>query len=155
MPEIWFPNLGIEIAHLDRVAFTILGKPVYWYCIFIGIGLLIGLGMAMKEAKRTGQNPEMYLDFVLYAMVAAIIGARAYYVLFSWDFYSAHPEKIFAIREGGLAIYGGVCLISGVTVDQIEKKWDKILDKTEDRINTVIFGRPKERVIEVEYEEVT
>ena len=61
---------------------------------------------------------------------------------------------IFRAIRNGLAIYGGVCLISGVTVDQIEKKWDKILDKTEDRINMIFTGKPKERVIEVEYEEV-
>lgn len=58
-----------------------------------------------------------------------------------------------AIRNG-LAIYGGVCLVSGVTVDQLEKKWDRILDKTEDRLNMIFYGKPKERVIEVEYEEV-
>lgn len=61
---------------------------------------------------------------------------------------------IFRAVRNGLAIYGGLCLISGVTVDQIERKWDKILDKTEDRVNTLIFGKPKEQVIEVEYEEV-
>jgi hypothetical protein len=61
---------------------------------------------------------------------------------------------IFRAVRNGLAIYGGLCLISGVTVDQIERKWDKILDKTEDRVNTLIFGKPKERVIEVEFQEV-
>lgn len=61
---------------------------------------------------------------------------------------------IFRAVRNGLAIYGGLCLISGVTVDQIEKKWDRILDKTEDRFNTLIFGKPKDRVIEVEYQEV-
>lgn len=108
MPEIWFPNLGIEIEHLDRVAFTLFGKSVYWYGIFIGLGVVLGVLMAMAEAKRTGQDPEMYVDFVIYALIFAIIGARLYYVIFSWDFYSAHPEKIFALREGGLAIYGGI-----------------------------------------------
>ena len=108
MPEIWFPNLGIEIAHLDRVAFTVFGRNVYWYGIFIGLAVVLGVLMAMKEAKRTGQSPDMYVDFIIYALIFAIIGARLYYVIFSWDFYSAHPEKIFALREGGLAIYGGI-----------------------------------------------
>ena len=101
MPEIWFPNLGIEIAHLDRVAFTVFGRNVYWYGIFIGLAVVLGVLMAMKEAKRTGQSPDMYVDFIIYALIFAIIGARLYYVIFSWDFYSAHPEKIFALREGG------------------------------------------------------
>ena len=108
MPEIWFPNLGIEIDHLSRTAFTVFGQDIYWYGIFIGLGVILGVLLALHEAKRTGQNPDTYLDFIIYAMIIAIIGARLYYVIFSWDFYSQHPEKIFAIREGGLAIYGGI-----------------------------------------------
>lgn len=141
MPEIWFPNLGIEIAHLDRAAFTILGKPVYWYGIFIGLGLLLGLWMAMKEAKRTGQNPEIYLDFVLYAMIAAIIGARAYYVLFSWDFYSTHPEKIFAIREGGLAIYGGIIGAVLTAIVYCKKKKVNFWLLTDTCATSLVFGQ--------------
>lgn len=108
MPDIWFPNLGIEIMELNRVAFTVLGKDVYWYGIFIGLGVILGVVFAMLEAKRTGQDPDLYVDFVIYALIFAIIGARLYYVAFSWDYYSANPAKIFAIREGGLAIYGGI-----------------------------------------------
>ena len=108
MPDIWFPNLGIEIEKLSRVAFSIMGKDVYWYGIFIGLGVIFGVVFAMLEAKRTKQNPDMYVDFVIYALIFAIIGARLYYVAFSWDYYSANPMKIFALREGGLAIYGGI-----------------------------------------------
>jgi len=108
MPDIWFPHLGIEIEKLSRVAFSIMGKDVYWYGIFIGLGVIFGVVFAMLEAKRTKQNPDMYVDFVIYALIFAIIGARLYYVAFSWDYYSANPMKIFALREGGLAIYGGI-----------------------------------------------
>lgn len=108
MPEIWFPNLGIEIEHLDRVAFTLFGKNVYWYGVIIGLAVLIGVVLAMKEAKRTGQDPDMYVDFVIYALIFSVIGARLYYVIFSWDYYSAHPAEILATRSGGLAIYGGI-----------------------------------------------
>jgi len=108
MPDIWFPNLGIEIEKLSRVAFSVLGKDVYWYGIFIGLGVILGVVFAMLEAKRTKQDPDMYVDFVIYALIFAIIGARLYYVAFSWDYYSANPAKIFALREGGLAIYGGI-----------------------------------------------
>lgn len=124
MPEIWFPNLGIEIAQLDRAAFTIFGNPVYWYGILIGLGVLSGLGLAMLEAKRTGQDPELYVDFLLYALIFAVIGARLYYVIFSWDFYSQNPTKIFALREGGLAIYGGIigAVATAVVYCRVKKK---------------------------------
>ena len=108
MPEIWFPNLGIEIDHLSRTAFTVFGQDIYWYGIFIGLGVILGVLLALHEAKRTGQNPDTYLDFIIYAMIIAIIGARLYYVIFSWDMYKDNLLEILNIREGGLAIYGGV-----------------------------------------------
>lgn len=124
MPEIWFPNLGIEIDHLSRTAFTVFGQDIYWYGIFIGFGVILGVLLALHEAKRTGQNPDTYLDFIIYAMIIAIIGARLYYVIFSWDFYSQHPEKIFAIREGGLAIYGGIIggVLTAIVYSRVKKK---------------------------------
>lgn len=124
MPEIWFPNLGIEIDHLSRTAFTVFGQDIYWYGIFIGLGVVLGVLLALHEAKRTGQNPDTYLDFIIYAMIIAIIGARLYYVIFSWDFYSQHPEKIFAIREGGLAIYGGIIggVLTAIVYSRVKKK---------------------------------
>ncbi len=122
-PEIWFPYLGIKIEKLDPVAFQIFGISVYWYGILIGLGVLAGLLVATKEAKRTGQNPEVYMDFLLYALIAAIIGARLYYVAFSWDEYKDNIMKIFATREGGLAIYGGVigAVIAGVFYTKAKK----------------------------------
>ncbi len=108
MPEIWFPHLGIQIKHLSRVAFTVLGKDIYWYGIIIGTGVILGLLLALNEAKRTGQNTEDYLDFALYGMIFSVIGARLYYVIFSWDSYKDNLWKVFATREGGLAIYGGI-----------------------------------------------
>ena len=124
MPEIWFPNLGIEIDHLSRTAFTVFGQDIYWYGIFIGLGVILGVLLALHEAKRTGQNPDTYLDFIIYAMIIAIIGARLYYVIFSWDFYSQHPEKIFANREGGLAIYGGIIggVLTAIVYSHLKKK---------------------------------
>lgn len=124
MPEIWFPNLGIEIDHLSRTAFTVFGQDIYWYGIFIGLGVILGVLLALHEAKRTGQNPDTYLDFIIYAMIISIIGARLYYVIFSWDFYSQHPEKIFAIREGGLAIYGGIIggVLTAIVYSRVKKK---------------------------------
>lgn len=108
MPEIWFPNLGIEIDHLSRVAFSVFGLDVYWYGIFIGCGIILGTILAMRYMKKIGGNPDDILDFMVYGVLLCIIGARLYYVIFSWDLYKDNLMDIFNLRKGGLAIYGGI-----------------------------------------------
>lgn len=102
MPEIWFPNLGIEIDHLSRTAFTVFGQDIYWYGIFIGLGVILGVLLALHEAKRTGQNPDTYLDFIIYAMIIAIIGARLYYVIFPGIFTASIQKKYLPSGKAGL-----------------------------------------------------
>lgn len=123
MPEIWFPHLGIKINHLSRVIFQIFGYDVYWYGVIIGSGVLIALALAVHEAKRTKQNPENYIDIALFGVIFSVIGARLYYVIFSWEFYANEPLKIFALREGGLAIYGGIIagIITVIVYTKIKK----------------------------------
>ena len=101
------PNIGI---HLESVGdhITVFGFDIAYYGIIIGIGILVGLLIAVAEAKRTGQKEEDYYDLAIYAVIFAIIGARAYYVIFSWDMYKDDLLSILNIRQGGLAIYGGV-----------------------------------------------
>ena len=104
---IRFPNLNIVLEHVGK-EITILGFSIHFYGIIIALGFLAGLAMAMHEAKRTEQNPEDYLDYMLWMVIPAIIGARLYYVIFSWEDYKDNFLSIFAVRQGGLAIYGGV-----------------------------------------------
>jgi len=102
-----FPNIGIHLKSVgDHI--TVLGFDIAYYGIIIGIGILVGILIAALEAKRTRQNPEDYYDLAIYAVIFAIIGARIYYVIFSWDMYKDNLLSIFNIRQGGLAIYGGV-----------------------------------------------
>lgn len=102
-----FPNLGIHLKSVgDHI--TVFGFDIAYYGIVIGIGILAGLMMAVMEAKRTHQNVEDYNDLAIYGVIFSIIGARAYYVIFSWDMYKDDIKSIINIREGGLAIYGGV-----------------------------------------------
>ena len=105
--SINFPNLGIHLEHVGQ-KISIFGFDIAYYGIIIGAGILAGLLMAVHEAKRTKQNPETYYDLALYAVIFSIIGARLYYVIFSWDMYKDDLLSIFNLREGGLAIYGGV-----------------------------------------------
>ena len=105
--DISFPNLGIYLDHVGK-NISIFGFEIAYYGIIIGCAILIGFLIATSEAKRTRQNPEDYLDMGIVGVIAGIVGARAYYVIFSWDMYKDNLLHIFNLREGGLAIYGGV-----------------------------------------------
>lgn len=105
--DLSFVNLGITIDHM-RNSVSIFGFRIAFYGIIIGLGMLAGIAVALSDAKRRGQDPDMYLDFALYAIIISIIGARAYYVIFDWDNYKDNLLQIFNLRAGGLAIYGGV-----------------------------------------------
>jgi len=105
--DISFVHLGITIDHLQN-SISIFGFRIAFYGIIIGFGILAGLWVATRDAKRRGQDPDIYLDFVLYAIIISIMGARIYYVLFDWDNYKDDLLQILNLRAGGLAIYGGV-----------------------------------------------
>lgn len=104
---IEFPNIGV---HLESVGdhITIFGFDIAYYGMIIGVGILAGIFIAAWEARRTGQKPDDYFDLAIYAVIFSIIGARVYYVVFSWDMYKDDLLSVFNIRQGGLAIYGGV-----------------------------------------------
>ena len=102
----------------DRVAFTIFGLDVMWYGLLIGGGFLLAALIAYKRAPKHGIKPDFILDLVIWMVPAAIIGARAYYVIFSWEDFSGDWSKIFDVRSGGLAIHGGLilCVLVGYFV---------------------------------------
>lgn len=92
--------------------FGIQGLNIAWYGVIIAGGMVLGVLLAMARASRRGYHTDVILDFVLLAIPLAIVGARLYYVAFEWKNYADDLIKIFAVNEGGLAIYGGV--IGGV-----------------------------------------
>lgn len=119
---IEFPNIGIHLSNVgDHI--TIFGFDIAFYGIIIGIGILVGLFIAIDGAKRTGQNPEIYYDLVIYAVIFSVIGARIYYVAFSWDMYKNDLKSIFNTRQGGLAIYGGIiaAVITVIVFSKVKK----------------------------------
>ena len=107
---------------MDPVAFEILGIPIKWYGILISIGFLVGAYLAIREAKKVGIDEEKLIDLLIFALPAAIIGARLYYVVFSWDYYRGNPLKIINIRGGGLAIHGGIIAAILVAIVFCKKK---------------------------------
>ncbi|SCG83200.1 phosphatidylglycerol:prolipoprotein diacylglycerol transferase [Proteiniborus sp. DW1] len=108
---------------MDPVAFEIFGIPIRWYGIIISFGLLVATAIAMREAKRVGIKEDDILDLLLFAVPAAIIGARAYYVIFTWDDYNGDFIRMINIREGGLAIHGALIasIIVGIIVCKVKK----------------------------------
>ena len=88
--------------------FGINGLNIAWYGVIIGFGILLGILIACREAKRQNLKSDIIFDFLFLALPIAIICARIYYVAFEWKQYSGNFTKVIAIREGGLAIYGGV-----------------------------------------------
>lgn len=102
-----FPNLGIYLDHVGK-SISVFGFEIAYYGMIMGCSILLGLFLAEREAKRTGQNPDIYSDLIIYAIVASIVCARAYYVIFSWDNYKDNLLDIFNLRQGGIAIYGAI-----------------------------------------------
>jgi phosphatidylglycerol:prolipoprotein diacylglycerol transferase len=105
--NINFPNMGIYMDHVGK-SITVFGFEIMYYGMIIGSAILIGFLIATAEAKRTRQNPEDYLDMGIIGVIAGIVGARIYFVAFSWDMYKDNLLDILNTRQGGLAIYGGV-----------------------------------------------
>ncbi len=108
---ISFPGLGIGEFTLDRVAFEIFGKPIYWYGIIITCGIMIAFLHAYLRTRQEGILPDDILDIGLWTVLCGVVGARLYYVIFD-SFENPGRYKSFldviAIWEGGLAIYGGI-----------------------------------------------
>ena len=105
--NINFPHLGIYLENVGK-SISIFGFEIAFYGITIAAAMLAGLWIAMRTAKKTGQNPDLYFDMGMLAIFCALIGARAYSVVFAWENYKNNLLEIFNLRHGGLAIYGGV-----------------------------------------------
>jgi phosphatidylglycerol:prolipoprotein diacylglycerol transferase len=103
--DIAFPNLHIYLSNVPK-SISVFGFQIAFYGIIIALGVFAGLLLAAKEGKRLGQPDDLWWDFIIYAVIFSVIGARIYYVIFSWDMYKDNLLEIFNLRHGGLAIYG-------------------------------------------------
>lgn len=105
--DIAFPHLGIYLENIPK-KFSVFGFDIAFYGLIIGIAVLLGVLMAVHIAKKEKMDSDIIWDFAIYAVVFSVIGARLYYVAFSWGQYKDNLISILNIRQGGLAIYGGV-----------------------------------------------
>lgn len=106
MNTIAFPKLGLEFT-VDRFI-SVFGLDIAWYAILISLGFLLAVIYGIKRMPQFGLDSDRAIDAILAGMVGGIIGARLYYVIFSWDQYKDNLLEIFNTRNGGLAIYGGI-----------------------------------------------
>ncbi len=126
--HVSFPGLGIHDLPIDNIAFTFnLGGNefnIYWYGIIVAFSFLLCLLLASRQAPKFGIKQDDIIDTFLWIIILGLVGARLYYVLFSWDDFKDDLLKIFQTREGGLAFYGG--LIGGILALLISAKIKKI-----------------------------
>ena len=160
---ISFPMLG-NLRLNPPSYFTLFGHPIYFYGVLIGLGFLLGIAFCSKRAKRFGLKEDDIYDVMIWMIPCSIIGARAYYVLFQLGYYLQHPDELLAIRNGGLAIYGGViagaltaylvcrrkkipfpamldCLAYGLLIGQIIGRWGNFMNREAFGTETTIFCR--------------
>ncbi len=105
--DISFPNLGLYLKNVPQ-GIPVFGFEIKLYAICVVLGMFAGGSLAAWIAKREGWNKEIIWDFFYYGIFFGVLGARIYYVIFAWDYYKNDVKQIFNIRQGGLAIYGGV-----------------------------------------------
>ena len=108
----------------DPVAFTLFGMDIMWYGILIGTGFVLAIIICYKRAPKHGIQSDHILDFAIFLIPASIVGARAYFVIFSWENYAGDFWKILNTRNGGLAIHGGI--IAGIIVGLLVCRYHKI-----------------------------
>ncbi len=118
---ISFPKLGIEF-NISRSLFSVFGMPVYTYGLLIGLGIVLGFIYATRETKKNGIDQDDFLNMFIIGVPVAVICARIYYVIFSWESYRYDLLSIFNLRGGGIAIYGGVIGAAAVVLIYCKKK---------------------------------
>ncbi|MGI6006792.1 MAG: prolipoprotein diacylglyceryl transferase [Ruminococcus sp.] len=146
-----FPHLGIYLENVGKT-FHVFGIEIAYYGVAVVLGMMLGMGLVLKEAKRIGENTDRYWDMLMIGLVVGVIGARVYYVVFAWDTYKNNLLEIFNIRHGGLAIYGGIigatiavfiysrvrkmkfslmtdCIAPGLLVGQIIGRWGNFFNR--------------------------
>ena len=130
--DISFPNLNIYFHDVPK-GFYVFGFWIALYGVIIAIGMMLGVAIAVYDRKSRGLSDEPIWDLALIGIPSGIVGARIYYVIFAWQFYKDDPIQVFNLRQGGLAIYGGVigAFIALLIYSRVKKQnmlelWDSV-----------------------------
>ena len=105
--SIQFPNLGINLGYVGK-SIQIFGFEITFFGLVIALGMLLGMGFVILEAKRCGENKDDYLEMMIISLLLGVVGSRMLYVLCSWNLYKGNIIEIFNVRNGGLTFYGGL-----------------------------------------------
>ena len=138
--DIAFPNLGIYLKDVPR-SFSIFGFTIMLYGVIIGIGVVLAFLLISKVAKRDGQNPDDFYEMGIYTLIIGILGARIYYVIFAWEYYKDDLLSILNIRQGGLAIYGGVIAGTATVIVWSKLKKKNMFEMLDTAFTGVLVGQ--------------
>ena len=138
--DLYFPHLGIGIEKLQN-SISVFGFSIAFYGIIIGIGMLLGMSVATRDYGKHGHKVEDIQDFALIVIILGVIGARLYYVIFEWEYYSKHLMEIPNIRQGGLAIYGGVLTAIATCIVFCKKRKLQFLPMADSGVIGLILGQ--------------
>ncbi|MCR4673773.1 MAG: prolipoprotein diacylglyceryl transferase [Lachnospiraceae bacterium] len=138
--SILFQNLNIHLENVGQ-SITMFGISIAYYGMIIALGMVLAGAFVLYDAKRKGGDEDAYMDVIIWAIILGVIGARVYYVVFSWDEYKDNWIDVFKFREGGLAIYGGIIggIIGTLIICHIKKL--KFLDVADTACLGVLIGQ--------------
>ena len=138
--EIIFPALNLKL-HISRIAFSLFGVNIYWYAILITFAMALSIFLMNKDDKKYNINFDDILLLIILTIPIAFIGARMYYVIFNINYYFSNPGKILNIRDGGLAIYGGIIAGTITIIMYCKIKKINILDVLDYVVPYVAMGQ--------------
>lgn len=127
MNIVTFPEFNLTF-NISRIAFSIGNIEIYWYAVCIVLGIIISLILCLKTKENFGINFEDFLEAIIFSLIFGLIGARIYYIIFRSAYYVDNPIQIFNIRDGGLAIYGGIICGAIVAYKVCKKKQISVID---------------------------
>lgn len=127
MKEIAFPEIGLNLR-IDSIAISIFGIDIYWYAIFIVGAFVIALLLLKKDNRKYNIEFIDILEILVICIPVAFICARFYFVLFKLEYYINNLLEVFNIRNGGLAIYGGIIGVIATIIIYCKIKKKNTLD---------------------------
>ena len=127
MKNIFFPGFGLDF-NVNSVAFKVFEIDVYWYAILIVLAFIIGILLCKKDNGKYNINFDNVLELFIIIIPISIICARIYFIIFKLEYYLQEPQEIFNLRDGGLAIYGGIIGAIIAVIIYCKRKNINILD---------------------------